>query len=188
MKFKSLVLFFGLLFVIGANQQARANVVDFQVSGAFNNLGAYSGTLSIDMTSGEITAANIIVPGYEFNGAIFQLPNYQAIPATYAIAVYQPASDIYIQLAFTTPGSPSGSLTGFTGGSIFEEDVFSDSTGEKDGRYLVDHGVITGCVGTVSAIAPAVPEPSTWAMMLLGFAGVGFIAYRRKSKPSLMAA
>jgi hypothetical protein len=34
----------------------------------------------------------------------------------------------------------------------------------------------------------AVPEPSTWAMMLLGFAGIGFMAYRRKSKPALMAA
>ena len=34
----------------------------------------------------------------------------------------------------------------------------------------------------------AVPEPSTWAMMILGFAGVGFMAYRRKSKPALMAA
>jgi hypothetical protein len=33
-----------------------------------------------------------------------------------------------------------------------------------------------------------VPEPSTWAMLLLGFAGVGFMAYRRKSKPALMAA
>jgi hypothetical protein len=28
----------------------------------------------------------------------------------------------------------------------------------------------------------------TWAMMLLGFAGVGFMAYRRKSKPALIAA
>jgi hypothetical protein len=34
----------------------------------------------------------------------------------------------------------------------------------------------------------AVPELSTWAMMILGFAGVGFMAYRRKSKPALMAA
>jgi hypothetical protein len=34
----------------------------------------------------------------------------------------------------------------------------------------------------------AVPEPSTWAMMILGFAGVGFMAYRRKNKPILMAA
>jgi hypothetical protein len=29
---------------------------------------------------------------------------------------------------------------------------------------------------------PAVPEPSTWAMMILGFLGVGFLAYRRKNK------
>jgi hypothetical protein len=36
--------------------------------------------------------------------------------------------------------------------------------------------------------SPAVPEPSTWAMLLLGFAGIGFMAYRRKSKPALMAA
>jgi hypothetical protein len=33
----------------------------------------------------------------------------------------------------------------------------------------------------------AVPEPSTWAMMILGFAGIGFMAYRRKSQPALMA-
>ena len=38
-----------------------------------------------------------------------------------------------------------------------------------------------------SAIPGAIPEPSTWAMMILGFAGVGFMAYRRKSKPALMA-
>jgi hypothetical protein len=33
-------------------------------------------------------------------------------------------------------------------------------------------------------VAP-VPESSTWAMMILGFLGVGFMAYRRKSKPAL---
>jgi hypothetical protein len=33
----------------------------------------------------------------------------------------------------------------------------------------------------------AVPEPATWTMMIFGFAGVGFMAYRRKSKPALMA-
>jgi len=40
---------------------------------------------------------------------------------------------------------------------------------------------------TVTQVA-AVPEPSTWAMMILGFVGIGFMAYRRKSKPALMAA
>ena len=31
----------------------------------------------------------------------------------------------------------------------------------------------------------AVPEPSTWAMMLLGFLGMGFVAYRRKPSARL---
>jgi hypothetical protein len=35
----------------------------------------------------------------------------------------------------------------------------------------------------------AVPEPSTWAMMILGFCGLGFMAYRRKqSGPTLRLA
>ena len=34
----------------------------------------------------------------------------------------------------------------------------------------------------VGPAIPPVPEPSTWAMMILGFGGVGFMAYRRKSK------
>jgi hypothetical protein len=35
----------------------------------------------------------------------------------------------------------------------------------------------------------AVPEPATWAMMILGFAGIGFMAYRRKQNgPALRVA
>jgi hypothetical protein len=45
-----------------------------------------------------------------------------------------------------------------------------------------------GEVDSVSFDVAAVPEPSTWAMMILGFAGIGFMAYRRKLKPALMAA
>jgi hypothetical protein len=44
----------------------------------------------------------------------------------------------------------------------------------------------SGSLTLVSEV-PAVPEPSTWAMLLIGFAGIGFMAYRRKSKPALMA-
>ena len=36
-------------------------------------------------------------------------------------------------------------------------------------------------------VQTAVPEMSTWAMMILGFAGVGFMAYRRTTKPALTA-
>jgi hypothetical protein len=37
---------------------------------------------------------------------------------------------------------------------------------------------------TYAPLASAVPEPSTWAMMILGFFGVGFMAYRRKQNGS----
>jgi hypothetical protein len=48
-------------------------------------------------------------------------------------------------------------------------------------------------VGTISddinvQINAGVPEPQTWAMMIIGFAGIGFMAYRRKSNSALMAA
>jgi len=36
-------------------------------------------------------------------------------------------------------------------------------------------------------MAAAVPEPSTWAMMLLGFAGVGYMTYRRKRQAAALA-
>ena len=43
-------------------------------------------------------------------------------------------------------------------------------------------------LGDVLIQVNAVPEPSTWAMLILGFAGVGFMAYRRKSQPAVLAA
>jgi hypothetical protein len=48
------------------------------------------------------------------------------------------------------------------------------TTTVTDGFFFPDPGQVT---------VAAVPEPATWAMMLLGFAGVGFVAYRRKAKP-----
>jgi hypothetical protein len=51
------------------------------------------------------------------------------------------------------------------------------------GINLAPSGVITitnqFIVSTSKAFASDVPESSTWAMMLLGFAGAGFVGYRR---------
>jgi hypothetical protein len=38
--------------------------------------------------------------------------------------------------------------------------------------------------GFWTATLPPVPEPSTWAMMLFGFAGLGFVAHRASRRPA----
>jgi hypothetical protein len=53
--------------------------------------------------------------------------------------------------------------------------------------FFLGQPFLAGLTGTDFAVTAAVPEPSTWAMLILGFAGIGFMAYRRKSKPALMA-
>jgi hypothetical protein len=40
---------------------------------------------------------------------------------------------------------------------------------------------------TVLSFGPAVPEPSTWAMMILGFAGIGAMTCRRRKSAMLAA-
>jgi hypothetical protein len=39
----------------------------------------------------------------------------------------------------------------------------------------------------VTSEVPAVPEPSSWAMMMLGFAGIGIMTYRRRKSAMLAA-
>jgi hypothetical protein len=51
--------------------------------------------------------------------------------------------------------------------------------------FQLVYGEAFGAPAELSVSLPlvdGVPEPSTWAMMILGFMGVGFMAYRRKGR------
>jgi hypothetical protein len=48
-------------------------------------------------------------------------------------------------------------------------------------KYTINSDGIGGFNGGIAMSVAAVPEPATWAMMILGFAGIGFMAYRRKN-------
>jgi PEP-CTERM motif len=58
---------------------------------------------------------------------------------------------------------------------------FTDATLAPVQPNLLDPGSPSGLSGVVGSEAAAgvIPEPSTWAMMLLGFAGLGYAGYRR---------
>jgi PEP-CTERM motif-containing protein len=72
--------------------------------------------------------------------------------------------------AFAAMTLPFPFPTDFTSSTI----IFSTSLAGPSAR-----GSITSFSATNT---PAVPEPATWAMMLLGFAGLGFAACRRSRK------
>jgi hypothetical protein len=73
-------------------------------------------------------------------------------------------------------GYVSGTL--LSGIDTFNNATFS-SLGLTLGTYV--YTLNGGDTVTVQIGVSAVPEPSTWAMMILGFTGLGFMAYRRKS-------
>ena len=49
----------------------------------------------------------------------------------------------------------------------------SDNAGD-----LLEADISNVTIAVAVTPPPAVPEPSTWAMMLIGFAGFGFFSYR----------
>jgi hypothetical protein len=68
-----------------------------------------------------------------------------------------------------------------------DENVDTLSVGDSYKYYYFDrvHHLNDGndnvLLASVGGTIAAVPELSTWAMMLLGFAGIGFLAYRNRS-------
>lgn len=66
-----------------------------------------------------------------------------------------------------------GSHTGLT--LVSPNEFTVDVTGENP-AFLS-----TLVIDVTTGGGPVIPEPSTWAMMLLGFAGLGFVGYRGKS-------
>jgi hypothetical protein len=89
----------------------------------------------------------------------------------------------------------TASLTDNVAGSLPKSilDPFSYSGNNGTGFFRFTTGdVMTQALFTPSQVTltQAVPEPSTWAMMLLGFAGIGYMAYRRsvRSNTAITAA
>jgi hypothetical protein len=101
-------------------------------------------------------------------------------------------------LSFNFSSNSGGNLLLFnTDGGGFNDVCFNDKSEScSDNRSAVGLTVGNQDIGAnfISetgtfefGVASGVPEPSTWAMMILGFTGIGFMAYRRRSKPALMA-
>jgi PEP-CTERM motif len=179
---------------------AHASTVTFDVSGQFNNplVTMYhpaenlSGTLSVDTTTGLVTSTNLIVGGFPNFTNI--LHSYEFFAGTWTMTVLNSSGNVLDFLFIPSPvPSPapitgSGQLFGLTSGIITGGEVYtgcgpSGGVCQEWGNFppgnLQEYFGGNSLRGSLT-ISSAVPEPSTWAMLLLGFAGIGFAAFRRK--------
>jgi hypothetical protein len=75
---------------------------------------------------------------------------------------------------YAADGVTLGAFGSGTSGVIALDDSGGGNPADADYDDLVIKFTLSG--GSVTAV----PEASTWAMMILGFAGIGFMAYRRR--------
>jgi PEP-CTERM motif-containing protein len=127
---------------------------------------------------------------FSFNSATLgNLPNYAGL-------VWTDGSNPILFEGFDSLGNSLGTISGShangsNNGETAEDRFygFFNATGISSilisnggGGIEVDHVQY----GFGADVTGGVPEPSTWAMMILGFAGIGFMAYRRKQNGSAL--
>jgi PEP-CTERM motif len=165
--------------------------------------GMYSGFGQITIGSVSTSAAPFYGPAYP--GDQRDPTNYLTIgpngpeTITYAspkdfFGLYWGSVDKYNTVDFYLGANPVGS---FTGSNIVPLLPIGDQNDFHSNRYvvfsnLVFDKVVLGSSGIpafeIDSVAAGAPEPATWALMLLGFAGIGFVAYRRTKKISAAVA
>jgi PEP-CTERM motif len=86
----------------------------------------------------------------------------------------------HVTSVFSPTSNYTGSFVGWEG---------LDPTGLSETTYDMHQGSLTGTLAVITLGSTGIPEPSTWAMMLLGFAGLGYAGYRtRKGARSAVTA
>lgn len=99
---------------------------------------------------------------------------------TYLQALLTPGN--YIVTVMQYPNFAIGPT--FADGFDQAKSDYTDVTGDvRDSHWAFDILNVDSAV-----VVAGVPEPSTWAMMMLGFAGLGFVAYRRRNQSSALNA
>jgi hypothetical protein len=170
---------------------AHASVTTFQVSGSLSpqvssancapsgcTLG---GEIVINDATGAVISADVTATGLLPSMGPFTAP--QALHTTSDGLTdleidTAPSFTAVVALIFSTP--TAGSLIGYTGGSLSN---FTDVRNQSgDLGWILTSGSLTETAGS------PIPESPAWAMMLLGFAGLGLASLRKTRRAVSTAA
>ena len=182
----------GLLLLMGSSAKADVTAT-FHLSGDLNidfgpgSLVPFYGTIKLDIHNDfvhdTVQSLQITVRGrpvFKQNSSVTL-----AMSDIGVIGASNPSGDT-LSLTFTTPNP--GTWNGFDDGSIVNdgsivggEVIFGGLTGillGADGVMTTNHPIVAP---SDPPSTPAIPEPSTWTMMLVGLAGLGLAAKRRRA-------
>jgi len=155
-----------LLAALAAPSSARADVTEvFNLFGEFDNSSTLSGTVTIDVTNGIATAIDAAANGFAFKNITSQGPQF----TEYVVRAGSAGNADQLYLAFGV-----GSLLGYGGSSLSPDTQINGATFLKGG-------------GANPSEASPVPEPSSWALLIVGFIGVGLFTTRRARRSTATA-
>jgi hypothetical protein len=194
---------FALAFALAPVDSARADVVYNYVGADFTHANLpfttaenLTGTISFATP----LAANLTLnPGSTNSNVTPVAFSFTAGPETLTSAAFNPN---FTSFQFSTDAA--GNITawdiviGLGGSGQINIDNYSSGIGRNVGDQASVGAFFTGPKDPQNAsggnslagqfeIAAAVPEPSTWAMMIVGFCGLGFMSYRRKNNALRLA-
>lgn len=193
--------------VAGITRQARASLFG-HAYGWHSSSVIWSGASSLVLSSKTNSLAESLAPGGKVTDDFANTDGGSSFSYRFTLdASYRYSVDYKIlDRSLTGQAHLFGgfSLTDGVGTSVFDEQNKSSEslTGTLGpGTYLLRHrsfsdaysenGGLDGFADLSDSLGftltSAVPEPSTWAMMMLGFAGLGFMAYRRRNNLALHA-
>jgi hypothetical protein len=165
-----------------ATSTAKADIVWTLNNVKFDDGTTLSGSFTVNVY-GVVTNWNLLtvdgtLTGYDYTPTINAQAHYPITNYVVFNHLTPAAYNGYLDLVFQNPLTAPGIDPLVTGHSSYECGGYASEAGACTSasiRYIE------------SGFVSAVPEPSTWAMLILGFAGVGLMAYRRRGRAMLTA-
>ncbi len=162
---------------------ARADIVDFQLTGTFLDSTSVSGAFTVDTAAGVVLSADFLYLGQTFNTILAQFPfdccnDPNSLPVGYGLWVGTGNQD-FPALRFMLEGtSAKDSLVGYAGGNVCSDNQACGPDSDQnfwESSYRDPQG---NPIGLMSGSTAPVPEPGSLGLLTSGILAASGILRR----------